>query len=396
VKPPRCDRVQPLASAYLDGELTAAARGVVQAHLKVCPDCLSVFERQVRFQTLVAKRAVALATSGPPADFAEAVAERVRSRRRRVLVRLEDGLGGGGRRPLRAAAAVAALMVGCGALGWIAGSKRDPGARDAGSRPTAASLSGREAAGSGPRERAVAAVPLQRVVRGLAADLASSELVPSAAPERQQDPSRTHDGGSLQPSDERLPWVAAQLELFDVERAAREAVAAIDGDPAERTAARLALELVDGVRAGQLPPSTVERTVAWAAGEAPGPVSESPPRAPLDPRSSVPDAALAVSERVASQLPAPRRTALAEALQHRAQWVFRGSFSHEVRSDGAGTTDTFGVARSVTEMLETREREGRTQAEAMLQDLLERMGVPDSRGPQPQPTPSQRLRQLVR
>lgn len=98
-----CERVKPLISAYIDGEVTAAERERVLTHIRICPTCAALLAdyRQVRLQVR------SLGPVEPPPALAGSLWQRLaaapprRSRWRGVA----RALGGG------AVAAAAALLV---------------------------------------------------------------------------------------------------------------------------------------------------------------------------------------------------------------------------------------------------------------------------------------------
>jgi hypothetical protein len=98
-----CERVEPLISAYIDGEVTAAEREHVLSHIRVCPKCAALLAayRQLRLQVR------SLGPVEPPPALAGSVWDRIAAAppRRSPWRGVARALGGG------AVAAAAALLV---------------------------------------------------------------------------------------------------------------------------------------------------------------------------------------------------------------------------------------------------------------------------------------------
>ncbi|MCC6628155.1 MAG: zf-HC2 domain-containing protein [Chloroflexi bacterium] len=73
-----CERAQPLISALIDGEVTAAERERVLAHLRTCVACTAVYEDYRRLRARIRD----LAPVEPPVHLAPSVWERIDSERR--------------------------------------------------------------------------------------------------------------------------------------------------------------------------------------------------------------------------------------------------------------------------------------------------------------------------
>jgi anti-sigma factor RsiW len=63
---PNCREIEPLVTAYVDGETTPADRALVTAHLEQCPPCRASAARQSAARAVVRDRARALVASTPP------------------------------------------------------------------------------------------------------------------------------------------------------------------------------------------------------------------------------------------------------------------------------------------------------------------------------------------
>lgn len=217
-----CARARQLVSALLDGRLDARRRGALQRHLAACRACQQV----VRDTERLARATHNLPQHRTDADLADRVRGALLERRGRRFETLHDGarrLGGWrGRSAVSlvvAAAAALLLLAGTWWLGYRAGPSSDEVGPRVGAEGASAPDEPPAEPGLSPRTPGAAFVANStRVLRDLA---------------------WAHD----LPATERRSLIAAQLELYDLQRRAEQVLDDRRADPATRELARLIRDL---------------------------------------------------------------------------------------------------------------------------------------------------------